>query len=387
MKILSLYLYLSFFLFHSLIYGQQAPIIINKDKQYPKKNLKLEDIANVSYIPLETTPDVLLDKDAHLCYVSDKRMLVFNPNHGDIFIFGIDGKALLHFNHRGPDSYTHIGSVAYDEKNKEIFILDFFSKRIFVFTEDGVYRRIVHTPDNVNPNEIYNFDDQNILVFDDRQFVNSTPVVHFPLTHPFVLLSKKDGAIISKINVTMDKRLAKRITIQTGPNNAKTYSTLYTCANNKKFGQDFILADFSLDTIYHLKKDKTLMPIFVQSPTVFSDHPRVTSVGMFTDRFITFCVYTWDILEQKRNIDKNQKVQFNARRLMYDFEEKKIFEINLDLGAYRQLDSGKNMCAELFEASGLIEALNAGRLKGEIKRVAKRLNDEDNQVVQLIKFK
>ena len=80
---------------------QQIPIF-DKNKQYPKKIIKRE-IAEETYIALETTPEVLLDQDAVLTYVSDQRMLVFNRKIGDIFIFGMDGKALFNFNHRGPD--------------------------------------------------------------------------------------------------------------------------------------------------------------------------------------------------------------------------------------------------------------------------------------------
>ncbi len=366
---------------------QQIPVF-DKEKQYPKKTIKSgELIAERRFIPLETTPEVLLDNDARLTYVSDKRILVYNQKIGNIFIFGIDGKALLHFNGRGPDSYNYIVSVVYDEKNKEVFILD-LSSRIYVYSENGVFRRILHTPDNIRPTEMYNFDDQSILIFDEKQYINTTPVINIPPTQPFTIHSKKNGAMISKINITMNKVLAKRMTVQTGPNSATTHSNVTAVPNNSQFGPEFIFSDFSLDTIYHLKEDKTLVPMFVQSPSVFSDHPKIVNIGMLTDRFVSFSVYTWDILEQIRNNNKGQKVPFNKRYFMYDFHEENFYEINLLLlGTHDKLEISKNMCAYLIEANRLVEDLKAGRLTGELKRIVQKLNEEDNPVVELVKYK
>jgi len=352
------------------------------------KNIKNDDIiSEKTYIPLETSNDVLLDKDAVLAYVSDKRMLVFNRKLGDIFIFGMNGKILFKFNRRGPDAYFYINSVVYDEKNKEVFILDNSSRKIFVFNEEGGFLRTLRIINNIRPTEIYNYDDQTIMIFDEKQYINTTPVIRIKPTQPFTVHSKKDGTLETIINITMDKVLAKNLTFETGPNSANTIQSVITLPNNKKFGHEFILHDFSLDTIYHLKADKSLEPLFVQSPSVFSASPKIVSVGFLSNNFVYFSMYNWDLLEHKRCIEKKLSVKFFEKYFVYDLIERKFYQTNLLPGEHNMLDIEKNYCASLVDAYFLINLLKLGRLNGELKQIAQNLNEEDNQVVELLKYK
>jgi len=364
---------------------QQIPVF-DKGKQYPKKIIKRE-ITEEIYIPLETTPEVLLDQDAVLIYVSNNRMLVFNCKIGDIFIFGMDGKALFNFNRRGPDGYSFIKSVIYDEKNKEVIVLDEFTRKIFVFSEEGVYKRILHTPLSIRPTEIYNYDEKSILVFDEKQHTSQTPVMRITPTQPFTLHSKEDGTIISKINITMEKVLAKSMFIRIDRNTSRGYKNTITLPNNSKFGNEFIFHDFSLDTIYHLREDKTLVPLFVQSPSVFSERPKIVCVGLLSDKFIAFSMYHWDVLEQIRQQDRGKEVKFYEKFFIFDFIEKQFYEIASVLGTWGKIEIDKNKSAQLIDADIMIQSYKVGRLTGDVKKIAQKLKEEDNQVVKITKYK
>ncbi len=363
---------------------RQIPVI-NKEKTYPKKAIKLEDVADISYIPLETSPEILVDRNAQLVYVSDKRIVVYNRRLGDVFIFGMDGKVVSSFNRRGPDAYNYIRSIAYDEKNKEVFILASNPRNIYVFTENGIFKRVLRASDTVKPTEIYNFDDQNLLIFDDKQNANTGPITRIDPANPFYMLSKKEGTIVSKLNITMDKIIAKTITESTGPNTSTAFTMMSDVGNNCKFGRNFILSDFSLDTIYHLKQDRTLTPIFVQQPTVFSDRPKVVTVGMYTDRFAAINILSWNIMEEKRL--KRSSPDLNGKYLLYDFQEDQFFELDKDYFGVYKVDIPQNMAVDWLLAEGLKNRLKAGRLEGELKKIATKIDEEDNPVVKLIKFK
>ena len=47
----------------------------------------------------------------------------------------------------------------------------------------------------------------------------------------------------------------------------------------------------------------------------------------------------------------------------------------------------KNMAAELIQASSVIDAYKGKRLKGNGEKVAKKLLEDDNPVVRILKFK
>ncbi|MDR1369718.1 MAG: 6-bladed beta-propeller [Dysgonamonadaceae bacterium] len=115
MKIKNLILLTSFLLTGSQVISSQSKTVdlpvIDISKKYQKKDIVLQDIADIEYIPLETTDDVLLGNRPILSCVSDKYILVHETIRGDIFVFDRTGKIISHFNRKGQSGmeYTWIG--------------------------------------------------------------------------------------------------------------------------------------------------------------------------------------------------------------------------------------------------------------------------------------
>ena len=340
--------------------------ILYKNKEYPEKSLKLEK--EVTYIPLETTNDILLDKDAHIYYVSDTQMLISNKNKGDVFFFNMSGKATSHFNRKGGNGYWSIKSIAYDEKSKEVYVLDTPSaKRIFVYTEKGELKRSLQLPRNTYFIKIYDFDENSLLALHE----NMNNIVS--QSQPYMFISKEDGSVLSKVNISIDK---VNSTVSYDAN--KSVWSMWTSRgpDNCKFGQEYILANMSSDTIYMLKQDKTLTPVFVQYPSVFSEPKRSVKVGMKTDNFIFFVVSSM------------YSSSTNSQHLIYDFKSGEFFKYDsrISIGV-QDVDISKNTGVTLIEAVDLKEGLEKGVLKGELKKIASKIDIEDNPVVELEKFK
>ncbi len=81
MKIKNIILTISFFVMESQVITSQSKTgdlpVFDISKNYPEKEIRLQDIADVEYVPLETTDDLLLSGEASLSYVSDKYILVY----------------------------------------------------------------------------------------------------------------------------------------------------------------------------------------------------------------------------------------------------------------------------------------------------------------------
>lgn len=76
--------------------------VFDFSKNYPQKKLRLQDMADIEYVLLETTDDILLGGSSELSAVSDKYILVHEVRRGDIFVFDRKtGKLHSHFNHKG----------------------------------------------------------------------------------------------------------------------------------------------------------------------------------------------------------------------------------------------------------------------------------------------
>jgi hypothetical protein len=361
--------------------NQQKIPVIDKTKHYPKKAFEPE--VEISYIPLETSKDILLDKDAHVYYVSDKRMLITNFLHGDVFIFDMNGKALSHFNEKGRDGYIFINYALYDELNKEVFIVDQISDKILVYSENGARKRILHLQGSLSIAEIYNFDANTLLAFHEHQ---SGPVIE---KQPYIFISKKDGSILSRQNITTPKANPRVLVTRNG-NSGSWYRIETNYSGNCKFGKEFILANMSCDTIYLLKQDKTVVPLFVQSPSVFSEPPIITSVGMKTDDFVTFYVFPYDLNKARKKNESGEKQNGSnteVKKLMYEFKTGQFFELEKNEYTAEKVDVPANTSAELMYPWILKSWLERGKLKGELKKIATKVNATDNPVVRIAKFK
>ncbi len=63
--------------------------VVDVTKTYPKKEIVLQDIAEVEYIPLETRDDVLIDNNRRIVYCSNDTIIIHNKQRGDFLFFWI----------------------------------------------------------------------------------------------------------------------------------------------------------------------------------------------------------------------------------------------------------------------------------------------------------
>lgn len=166
--------------------------VIDFSKNYPEQKIRLQDIAETKYVPLETSDDILLSEHAKLTSVSDKYIVVYEPLRGDIFIFDSKGNIYSHFNHKGSSGqeYAWIRGLIFDEKNEEIFVT---STSIQVYSIKGEHKRTLKVNTLLKEMSVYNFDDQSLLAYED---INVDPIYKGKINErPYSLISKKDGSL------------------------------------------------------------------------------------------------------------------------------------------------------------------------------------------------
>jgi hypothetical protein len=352
--------------------------VIDKEKSYPEKNFKPE--TDVKYIPLETRKDILLDQGAHIYYVSDKRILITNWLRGDVFIFDMNGKSVSHFNQKGGLGYVRIDYAVYDEKSQEVFILDEISRKIVVFTEKGSFKRTLHLPSNMYSGEIYSFDDSTLLVYNEYLYGE------FTQKRPYFFISKVDGKILSGLNIVFE-RVNSRILVADHEGGKMAYEISVDFEGNCKYGDEYILSNMSSDTVYILKKDKSLTPYFVQYPTVFLDPPIITGVVMKTKDYIVFSIYPYDLKESKRMKELGIRPRRTVKFLMYEFKSGQFFTCSKWNYVVNKVDLPINTSVELIQPYVLKEWLKRDDLTGELKKIASEIEVDANPIIKLIRFK
>ena len=361
--------------------------VVDLSKNYPLEKLRLQDMASVEYVPLETTDDILLSGNAALSAVGEKYILVHEHQLGDIYLFDRHtGKLKFHFNHKGQSGmeYTWIkNGTILDEKAEEIYVCSQF---IQVYSLEGKYKRTLKINGFDHDMSILNYDDRSLLVYDDviiepRREKETTKT-------PYKLISKKDGSIISILNIYYPKRNAATIAEHLENNMWRPLRISYT--HNVYCGQDLMIMNASSDTLYRLSPTRGLIPLLVRIPSVFDSEPRnIWTPFLTTDKILLFGTLPMDF--------KTKYLKYVFWK--YEFETKKLTNVSIfDAEHETRIRNAnwvpdatpaiaKNMSAEFVSASAMLEAYQKKRLKGNGNEVAKNLLEDDNQVVRILTFK
>ena len=385
-KLIILFVILSMFCWSCNLRQQKLGVTgdlikIDISKNYPQKKIRLVDVADVEYVPLETTKNVLIDRYASLHYVSEKYIIVTERGGGDIFVFNRKGKIVTHISHkgRGPEEYNVMSSVVFDEINEEIFVFDLPSTgRILVYSITGEYRRTLKHSTDLDP-MAYNFDEETMLVYDINGLNNNNYN-----KKPYLFLSKKNGDSISSLNINLPIRHPIKVIDRFTDSSGKDWYTSnnFAIPHRRHDGQDFVIADVSSDTIYRLNKNKDLIPFIVCTPSVHSTDPHLICIPfLITEKFVFLYITTLDYVSlQKGRVPP-------VKTLMYEFESGEISRVDYMTAALYVNTLQKNIEVRMIDAVLLTDLYKAKKLSGELEQLATTLDEEDNPVVMIAKFK
>jgi hypothetical protein len=351
---------------------------INISQTYPERTISYQDLGDVEYVVLETTNNVLLAAVHKVTYVSDLYIVAYNPAQGDIFVFNREGTIRNHINHKGegPMEYSgRIQSLVFDEKNEEIFVYTTSpSPRFQVYSLNGKYKRSLTFTSELTLRGSYNWDDNTLLAYDEKE----VPGQDYRIK-PYLLISKKDGTIISELDIAYPIRFNNRFIEETPE--GKRASIIYMDISRSD-GRDFMFGEICSDTIF-LSNRKILL---TKTPSVHTIYPKVAVVPILkTDKFV--------ILE--RALLSFSK-EASKERLFYDFKTGEVYTesfVNNDYPERKEelqveVSTEKNIGVYTISTYKLVEAYKEGRLpEGKLKEIASKLQEDDNEVLMLVKFK
>ncbi|MEY8485330.1 6-bladed beta-propeller [uncultured Parabacteroides sp.] len=355
-------------------------IIVDVSKSYPKKELVLQDFMDVEYLALETSDEFLtqgLVQD-----VGKEYLLVKNRNRdGDIFIFDRKtGKGLRKINRQGQgaEEYAGINGIILDESNDEIFVMSPGNK-ILVYDLYGEFKRCLNLDREVS--SVFDYDKSDLIGYDMSDYHNKGKD-RGKSYH--VIISKQDGSITREIFIPFKTINTPIVTGDGGF--VANYSYQIRLSHGK-----CTLLDTSADTLYNYVPDGTLTPFIVRTPSVHTMQPEVfLYTGIYTDRY-----YFMETVKNVFNFEKGNG--FYADVLMYDKEEKVIYQVTVHNGDYAEKRSvamtAKSINHDIegattLNAPRLVEIYKKGQLKdGPLKEIASKLDEEDNPVIMLVKQK
>lgn len=344
----------------------------------PKEERILQDLFEVEYVALETT-DSLLTR-GFIEAVSPHLLITYDYSEGCLSLFDrATGKGIRQIKRQGqgPEEYVSPSHVIIDEKQEELFISDYSLRKILVYDLKGNFKRSFKTVDENYYTELLNYDDGHLLAYKSPAGPHDESSCH-------LLIAKQDGSPAKEIRFPIDQVETPIFT------HGKLTSTPFFYLTTP-YGDRWALTVTSSDTIYRYDADGSAHPLIVRSPSIHGMDPQVFLYPtILTDRY-------YFLRAQKKEFDLETMKGFPTQMLLYDTQEKRLVEYTLtnadmeggpDINLYSVMPKGKEVLACLtLQAPDLVEAREAGKLKGELQRVANRLDEESNPVIALLKEK
>ena len=164
-------------------------------KDYPEQDVFIQDIADVTYIPLETTDESVLGVIGGVICLNDT-LVISDSQQNKVFFFDRQGKYLSSFGHvgGGKTEYFFLHKLCVDPDRREILVYDNPTKsRIVVYDFAGNFIRELKLSEKISADGIYDYDKDYLLAYD--VYMLEIPGEGAPNPYPYCLISKTTGEV------------------------------------------------------------------------------------------------------------------------------------------------------------------------------------------------
>lgn len=265
-------------------------IVVDVSKDYPKKELILQDLFDVEYIPLETTDEFVTL--GWLQAIGKDVMIVRNmfAADGNIFIYDRKGKAVRKINRRGQgnEEYYATNGIYLDDEKGEMFVGNLQQRKIMTYDLFGNFKRSFlfkegedeDTKSWVYYKAIFNLDGDHFICQDASSGRNfNRDHQDLEPRNIFLIVSKRDGSVVEEIKIPFEKKVSQVLFDEKG----------IGMVNNPcivPYGDRWLLTEPSCDTVYTYSPADGLKPFIVRTPSIQSMSPEIFLFpGVVTDRY------------------------------------------------------------------------------------------------------
>ena len=349
---------------------------------YPEKEICLQDVAEVSYITLDSQDDILFR--GHVRSFSDRGIVILDDQNNKLLFFDKQGTFQHAINKKGqgPEEYSMMFNALVDWNKEEVFVLDSGSK-IVVYSLDGAFKRRLTFDSHLGQHDAYIWSDSQLISYQNGNRDKDGNLISH---QPIVFISKMDGKLDSLSYI-------KKHDFPTFIGD-KTMNIRISWPSLTRLNGDVYVNDVSADTIYRLDvHTHELQPVMTRTPSVTLNDLD----GFLMDLYgITPQYYFFHFRARQASMDSQfMMVDEKSKNAVFDRNDGKVYHpkfINKDYASMEKVHlefcEEVNACATIqLEAFKLIEALEAGELSGELKTIAEGLKEEDNPVLMVVKFK
>ena len=351
-------------------------IHINLRGRFPEREIRLEEVADIEFLQLETHVDYLFRGFPQI--ITTTKIIFANPFNGDVIVFSRDGNPLSRFNRQGggPMEFPQFRGIVFDEITNEIFIRTV--GRIMVYSLTGEFLRVLPIDEQRAVSvSMWQYDAESLVLFGGSE----TPLA------PFTIISKQDGSVVGTIELPATERKldSTRPMPIPGTDNNLHFDFGSPLSRHR---DGFLVNVYASDTVF-LYRNKELTPALVRTPSIGSSSSFSVLSGFFeTENFHFFRHTRFDLARSgfDRRIgtdlmrDRRTGAVYRQRIVFDDFRGR---HITIDYNNVRP--SGIGLVR--LDLTELQDALEEGRLSGRLKEIVENSDEDGNDVFMLLHFR
>ena len=368
-------------------------------KNYPEKEIILTDIADISYVHLNTKKDDYLYSGT-INYVTENTIIVNDNSSSSILFFTKNGIPKSRFSRfgQGPEEYVqrYMLTFLYDETTDDVFVVS-GGHDIILYSSAGEFKRKLTLPQGTNVYKICSFDEQSLLVFDAKRVFQrlrkfrvkereNFELIPQSADSSFFLISKMDGKILDYVEMPNNDIDLSFVPGDSEGNTIPIYTRIVRCS------EGFFLCNPETDTVFLYGKDKSLTPVICKAPLANDLTPKVIldnimDVGRYQFMLVE-TLYKKTLMEKTPKQyyirDKETGDIFRQKFIVPEYKGKEILFAPRDM-YYNGKETHAHVELNLFD---LKLANKEKRLSGKLKDLVEQLNEyEDNNVFMFVSFK
>jgi hypothetical protein len=371
-------------------------VIVDFNTKYPEKELLLQDIADVEYVRLEATDTFLLGGSVRLAFCNDEYIMIMDSQASAIIIYDRKGNPGSYFSRKGQshEEWVNIANAFYDPVRDEVFVIEVFPSKIKVYDKKGKFKRGKDLPSQTDGLSIVNFDKDNLLLCEtmlsfslkaENESAAKTDSISY------YMISKNDLEVKDSFDIKVPKKISPAVVHQ-GTSNGQQYVAvgIYSYPRVAKTKNGFVFSEISSDTIYRMNSERQMTPYIVRTPSVGA-YEYLTGLSLDMDRPDFMLLRLLNMEGKDDNFLNHEKYLFYDKKSGqisdYKFVNADYPDLkNAGVNDEHQISKTGEYIYAFLQASDLMEALEAGKLKGKLKEIALHLTDDDNPVLMIARF-
>ncbi|MDL2265413.1 6-bladed beta-propeller [Parabacteroides sp. OttesenSCG-928-G07] len=379
-------------------------IQIDVTKNYPEKEIKLTDIADVSYVRFDAEQDEYLFQ-GYPVSITANNIVILDSRIGDFYFFTKEGKPKSTFNRRGngPEEYVNTRNAVYDEENDELFVCE--NNIIKVYSSAGAYKRTLSLPKKAWIQEIIIYDNNSLIIYDvsvrndhavkklneitgeQETKENAPPENEDKYLSSIIRVSKTDGSLIEYIDVPENYDIELTVPFQRAEFSGVNFGPSNRMLKHK---DGLVLCNQETGVVFLYDNNQSLNPVLEQKPLIETMNPIIYINNFIETRNYQFIeVITLKVDDSIRfpsthlMRDKQDGSLYRQKTVLDEFKGKEIFISPTRITSTRNAQIGLIQ----FTLDELKEAYDSNKLSGELKDLVADMDEEENDIYVLLDFK